>query len=159
MRDLDDTDLQILRILLDDASRTYSDIADIVAVSPPTVSDRIERLQNIGVIRRFTIDVDDSKLSDGVSVLVEVDLEPTVEHDVVDRFAALDAVEHAFLTADSSVLVHANVARDAVRELIADAIDLDRIERYDVRLLAESVWQPSIDEEAVERPLERSSPR
>ncbi|WP_435318221.1 Lrp/AsnC family transcriptional regulator [Haloarchaeobius sp. TZWSO28] len=144
MRDLDDTDLNILRLLLEDASRTYSDIADVVGVSPPTVSDRIDRLRSMGIIRRFTIDIDMDKLSDGVAVLAEVDLCPTIDDDVLDRFADLPAVDHAYLTADSRVVLKANVARGEVRELLAGAVDLDRVENYEVSLLSADRWEPQV---------------
>lgn len=52
---VDDIDKQILDLLNDDARRPYSEIADKVGVSPPTVSDRVERLQEKGVIDQFTI--------------------------------------------------------------------------------------------------------
>ncbi|WP_435363777.1 Lrp/AsnC family transcriptional regulator [Haloarchaeobius sp. DYHT-AS-18] len=144
MRDLDDTDLNILRLLLEDASRTYSDIADVVGVSPPTVSDRIDRLRSMGIIRRFTIDIDMDTLSDGVAVLAEVDLCPTIDDDVLDRFADLPAVDHAYLTADSRVVLKANVARGEVRELLAGAVDLDRVENYEVSLLSADRWEPQV---------------
>ncbi|WP_256300356.1 Lrp/AsnC family transcriptional regulator [Haloarchaeobius salinus] len=144
MRQLDDTDLEILRLLLEDASRTYSDIAEIVDVSPPTVSDRIDRLREMGVIRRFTIDLDSSKLNDGVSVLVEAELSPTVDDGVLERFAALEDVEHAFLTADSRVFLNANVPEGDVRQLLAGGVDLDLVERFDVSLLVQSEWRPKV---------------
>ncbi len=157
MRQLDDTDLQILRLLLEDASRTYSDIAEIVDVSPPTVSDRIDSLREMGVIRRFTIDIDSSKLNDGVSVLVEAELSPTVDADVADRFAALEDVEHAFLTADSRVFLNANVPKGDVRELLAGGVDLDLVERFDVSLLVQSEWRPKIkDSDSADAELEQS---
>ncbi|MFW6449287.1 MAG: Lrp/AsnC family transcriptional regulator, partial [Halobacteriota archaeon] len=56
MSDLDDLDLEILELLIDDARRPYSDIADAVDVSGPTVSDLVDRLVDRGVIRRFTVD-------------------------------------------------------------------------------------------------------
>ncbi|MFC6725497.1 Lrp/AsnC family transcriptional regulator, partial [Halobium palmae] len=60
MRDLDDTDREILRLLLANARRPYSDIAEHVGLSAPAVSDRVERLQELGVVRGFTLDLDRS---------------------------------------------------------------------------------------------------
>jgi DNA-binding Lrp family transcriptional regulator len=47
MRDLDETDLEILQLLLSDARRPYSDIAETVGLSAPAVSDRVSRLREI----------------------------------------------------------------------------------------------------------------
>ncbi|WP_435358185.1 Lrp/AsnC family transcriptional regulator [Haloarchaeobius sp. DFWS5] len=144
MREPDDIDLHILRLLLEDASRTYSDIAELVDVSPPTVSDRIDRLRAEDVIRRFTIDYDSAKLADGVAVLVEVDFCPSVDDSVLGRLAAVPAVEHAFMTADSRAVLTANAPPDEVRKLLTSTVDMDVVERFDVRLLAGAEWQPHI---------------
>ncbi|WP_245180805.1 Lrp/AsnC family transcriptional regulator [Haloarcula amylovorans] len=66
MRDLDETDLEILQLLMSNARRPYSDIADIVGLSAPAVSDRVARLQEMGIINRFTLDVDGSQLRKGI---------------------------------------------------------------------------------------------
>ena len=92
MRDLDETDLEILRLLLDDARRPYSDIADVVDLSPPAVSDRVSRLREAGVVRRFTLDLDRTQFHGGTPVLVDLDLD-------VDSVASVSAVREALLDA------------------------------------------------------------
>ena len=62
MTGIDDVDYRILELLMDDARRSYRDIAEEVGRSPPTVSERVERLTEVGVIERFTLDVDRSRL-------------------------------------------------------------------------------------------------
>jgi len=75
MRDLDETDLEILSLLAEDARRPFSEIGgDRVGLSGPAVSDRVTRLEETGVIKRFTVDVDRTKLRAGVPVLVDVEL-------------------------------------------------------------------------------------
>lgn len=145
MYELDDIDLGILQRLAGDARRPYSEIAEQVGVSPPTVSDRVERLEEVGVIERFTLDIDRSKLHDGVAVLVDVDLRPGSVGDVKRRLAEADVVEHVFATADAGVVAKATVRPDEVGALLADAIDLDRVRDYDVRLLADAEWSPRVD--------------
>lgn len=48
MRDLDETDRQILRLLLENGRRPFSGIAETVGLSPPAVSDRVDRLESLG---------------------------------------------------------------------------------------------------------------
>ena len=64
MRDIDDTDRELLRLLLEDARRPYSELAEAVDLSPPAVSDRVDRLVELGVIERFTLGLDRSRLAD-----------------------------------------------------------------------------------------------
>lgn len=146
MRELDDVDREILRLLLADARRPYSDIADHVGLSAPAVSDRVDRLQELGVIRGFTLDVDRSTLRGGLPVLVTLDVPPTEAGDVRAAVAGLDAVEHSFETADGEVLLQAIAPDGDVRGLLADAIDLDDVRDLSVRLLAGSEWSPTVDD-------------
>jgi len=142
MRELDETDLEILQLLVADARRPYNEIADAVGLSPPTVSDRVDRLRELGVIRRFTADVDRSLLSEGVAVLVDLAVEPGRVADVRAGVESLDGVEHVFVTADGSVVFHARLQDGAVEPLLDEAVDLDAVREYDVRLLSESSWFP-----------------
>jgi len=149
MRSLDETDMDILRLLLEDARRPYSEIADKVGVSPPTVSDRVDRLQELGVIRKFTLDIDRTKLNDGVGVLIEVQLRPDADDRVAERLAAADQVERVYETADAKLLVDATVNEDTVRPMLEAAIDMEYVDQYDVRLLSEATWRPQLQSPGV----------
>lgn len=72
MRNLDETDIRILQLLMKDGRCAYTDIADEVGLTPPTISDRVARLHDIGVIQRFTVEVDRSMLTRPTSVLVDI---------------------------------------------------------------------------------------
>lgn len=146
MRDLDDTDREILRLLLEDARRPYSDIAEHVDLSAPAVSDRVERLRDLGVIRRFTVDVDRSKLREGIDVLVELRVAPAAVGDVRTAVRDLDGVEHVFETGDARLLFTATVPDGAVVDHLGQAVDLERVVDLEVRLLAGAEWHPGLGE-------------
>ncbi|WP_424019056.1 winged helix-turn-helix transcriptional regulator [Halorientalis pallida] len=146
MRGLDDTDREILDILLSDGRRSYSDIADAVDLSPPAVSDRIDRLQELGVVRRFTVDLDRSVLREGVPVLVDLQVRPGRGDAVADALSAADPVEHVFTTADERIVATATVGDGDVSGMLADALEMDDIGEYDVDLLDDTAWSPSMDD-------------
>jgi len=54
---LDDKDKRILEMLIEDSRRPYREIAEAVDLSESTVRKRVLRLQEDGVIERFTIRV------------------------------------------------------------------------------------------------------
>lgn len=143
MRGLDDTDRQILRLLLEDARRPYSDIADAVDLSPPAVSDRVDRLRELGVIDQFTLDIDRSMLRDGIPLLIELRPHPTASG-VAAGIEDGQAVEHVFRTANGTVLVVAHVDQRNVRQFLDEHVDLDSVASFEVRLLAESEWTPHL---------------
>jgi DNA-binding Lrp family transcriptional regulator len=142
--DLDDTDRRILELLAADARRPYSDIADDVGLSAPAVSDRVAALQESGVIRRFTVDIDRGQVRDGAQVLVEFAVEPGATDAVRDAVADTDAVEHVFVAADGDVTVSARVPVGDVRAWVADAVDADHVRSVDVTAVDEASWQPAV---------------
>jgi DNA-binding Lrp family transcriptional regulator len=144
MRDLDDTDREILRLLLEDARRPYADIAEHVDLSPPAVSDRVERLRELGVVRRFTLDLDRSRLQEGVEVLVDLRTEPGRAGEVRAGLVALDGVEHVFETAGGRVLATATVPDRDVSSHVASAVDPGAVRDLEVRLLTASEWRPGV---------------
>lgn len=146
MRTLDETDLEILRLLLEDARRPYNDIADRVDVSAPTVSDRIDRLQEFGVIEGFTVQVDRTTFTDGIELLIDVELSATLDHSIVDEFASVDGVEHVFMTTDSRILAVATIRSDQVGTTLTEALDVDLIDSYRVHLVEERAWRPTISD-------------
>ncbi len=54
----DSTDLEILRILQEDARTPVINIAKKLNISRPTVNSRIEKLQKEGIIKKFTAVID-----------------------------------------------------------------------------------------------------
>jgi DNA-binding Lrp family transcriptional regulator len=146
MRDLDETDLEILQLLLSNARRPYSDIADVVGLSAPAVSDRVARLQEMGIIDRFTLDVDRSQLREGISVLVTIAVAPAGPDVSSIKGTLLDegAVEHVFTTAESDLVVYARVPDNDVAGWLADVVDGGAIDDVDVTLLAAADWSPDL---------------
>jgi DNA-binding Lrp family transcriptional regulator len=140
----DETDLEILRLLLEDGRRPYSEIAERVDLSPPTVSDRVDRLREAGVVRRFTLDVDRSTLTDGVPLLVSLSVVPGAVDAVRAGLREHEAVEHVFVTADGRVVAKAHLDPTAVRIALGDAVDLDEIRDLQVQLLSSHDWTPAV---------------
>jgi len=144
MRDLDETDLEILQALMDDARRPWAEIAEMVDLSPPAVSDRVDRLQEVGVVRRFTLDLDRSKLRDGVPVLVTITPARDAADALREAFRSAEAVEHLFTTAEGDVICYARVPEGDVPRWLARTVDDDALSDYEVTLLTDGEWTPSI---------------
>ncbi|MEO6688157.1 MAG: Lrp/AsnC family transcriptional regulator [Dokdonella sp.] len=69
---LDDTNLSILRLLLDDPRLPMSELARRIGMSGPAVSERVQRLHEGGVIRGARLDLDPVALGLGVTAFVRV---------------------------------------------------------------------------------------
>ncbi|EMA46012.1 Lrp/AsnC family transcriptional regulator [Halococcus saccharolyticus] len=147
MTGIDDIDHEILELLMENARYSYRDIAEQVDRSPPTVSDRVERLQELGIIERFTLDIDRSMLIEGSTVLVELDVEPGSGETVADTLTDVTAIEHVIQTVDATVVFIAHANERDISTLLSETLDGDQVRDYTVRLVSESTWEPRLDEE------------
>lgn len=67
---MDITDKKIVEILADDASVSATEIGRLVNLSVPAINKRIQKLQNDGVIQRFTIITDSKKTEKTIMAFV-----------------------------------------------------------------------------------------
>lgn len=132
--------MEILRLLSDDARRPYSDIGDTVDLSGPAVSDRVTRLKEAGIIKRFTVAVDRSQLNAGVPVFVQVTGVSDVDG-LRARIGSAEAVEHLFVTADGDVWFFARAQAQNVRVWLDGLLNDDL--GFAVTLIDDVEWHPS----------------
>ncbi len=71
---IDSIDKQILSILQQDAQITNVELAKKVGISPPSMLERVKRLEKNEIIKRYVAIVDPMKVSKGVFAMVSVSL-------------------------------------------------------------------------------------
>lgn len=69
---IDATDKKILNILLKDANASYREIAKKAGVSLGTVMNRMKKLKESGIIKKFTVVIDYEKVGYTLGVLIDV---------------------------------------------------------------------------------------
>jgi Lrp/AsnC family leucine-responsive transcriptional regulator len=109
---LDRIDSEILAILREDARIPYQALGERVHLSANAAADRVRRLVRNGVIRRFTVEVDQSRLGRDLEAVIDV------RAGDVDRFrrGALTCPEVTWLahvTGRTDFQVHVTVAGTA----------------------------------------------
>jgi Lrp/AsnC family leucine-responsive transcriptional regulator len=62
---IDEVDARLLRLLEADSRTSLAELARVLGMSPPSVAERLKRLEEGGVIRRFTVDVSVAALGTG----------------------------------------------------------------------------------------------
>ncbi|OJF90542.1 Lrp/AsnC family transcriptional regulator [Pararhizobium antarcticum] len=82
--EIDAVDRRIIRLLIEDASRSNNELAEKVGLSPAPLSRRLARLYATGIIRQ-TVLVDPKAAGLGFQAFLEVTLERTVTK-VAQRF-------------------------------------------------------------------------
>jgi Lrp/AsnC family transcriptional regulator for asnA, asnC and gidA len=89
MPQLDDTDMGIIEMLEEDSRQSFKDIAKKLKVSEATIRKRVIALRRDGVIKRFTIKVDNARLGLNTVAIVGVDVDPTRMLDVAQMLCGL----------------------------------------------------------------------
>jgi Lrp/AsnC family leucine-responsive transcriptional regulator len=69
---LDDIDRRLLEILIKDARISLKELAAQVGLSSPSVSERVRRLEERGVIRGFTVEIDPQALGYQLQAIVRI---------------------------------------------------------------------------------------
>jgi DNA-binding Lrp family transcriptional regulator len=145
MRNLDETDLEILSLLADNGRRPFSDIGEEVGLSGPAVSDRVTRLQEAGIIDNFTIDVNRAQLRAGVPVFIQAEIGSASLEAARKRVQKSDGVEHVFTTSEGDLWFYARVEAQNVRQWVNGLFDAVELAAYTVTLIDEIEWTPSVD--------------
>jgi DNA-binding Lrp family transcriptional regulator len=108
---VDDLDKSLLRILKDNARESFVHMAEVLGTSEGTIRARVKKLQDDGVIRKFTIQTAGSN----VKALIEVQLETNVEMARVSaQIQTWDGVERVLeVTGAEDIVVIVDVASTA----------------------------------------------
>jgi Lrp/AsnC family leucine-responsive transcriptional regulator len=72
--ELDDKDLQILKLVQNNAKLTVRDIAEKVNLSATPTHERLKRLEKNGVIRQYAAILDNRMLNKGIMVICNISL-------------------------------------------------------------------------------------
>ncbi|MGY5870732.1 MAG: Lrp/AsnC family transcriptional regulator [Candidatus Thorarchaeota archaeon] len=74
---IDENDRKIIEILSGNARISLRDIKKKVDLSPSSIRNRMERLVSLGVIKKYTVDVDQRKLGYEIQVVALITSKPS----------------------------------------------------------------------------------
>lgn len=69
---LDSVDVQLLQALRTDARTSIADLARSLSMSAPSISERVRRLEESGIIQEFTIEVDPKLLGYSLAFYIRI---------------------------------------------------------------------------------------
>ena len=122
---LDALDQKIVRLLIENARISYSDIGQEVGISRVAVKARIQALEQRGIIEEYTTIINPQKISGAVSCYFEIETEPSHLPEVVNRLYQSDTVTQIYrMTGNSSLHVHAVApSQEALETFIREELD------------------------------------
>lgn len=139
---MDETDLAILRILQEDASLPFTEIARKLKISESTVRKRVEKLKREGVIKKFTIIVDPLKIGFNAIAIVGIDADPSKILDVAKRLCEMPETRYvATSTGDHMIIaeVWAKNAMDLLRTINEKIGTIDGVKKVCPAIILEKL--------------------
>jgi DNA-binding Lrp family transcriptional regulator len=112
---LDEIDREIIRYLRENARMTFVDIGKALDVSDATVYNRVKHLTEMGVIKKFTIEVDDAAVGKRTHGFILVNVKPGAVKDVSRQFCEIDRVSEVHEVHGSEDLIVKVAAKNLSR--------------------------------------------
>lgn len=105
-------DWQILAELRSDARRRISNLAELLGRSRSTVAEHLKSLQDNGVIRGFTVAIDEEKLGVGITAFVRLQAASSDHRKIVAAVDQIPEVAECHVLTGNDLLLMRIVARD-----------------------------------------------
>ncbi len=103
---LDDLDRKILILLVEDSRRSFREIAKILGIAVGTAYNRIKKLEELDIIKAYTVLVDQSKIGYGLTAFILMQAEGQYLEEVEKEAAKLDAVSCVYdITGDFDIAI------------------------------------------------------
>lgn len=103
---VDETDLQILSLLRENARMTVKNIAEKTFLSPTAISARIEKLEEQGYIEKYCARVNPRAFGYNVKAFINLEVEPVRKKEFYPYIrSCLNVVECNCVTGDYSMLI------------------------------------------------------
>lgn len=140
---LNKEDEKLLALLQRDARASISDLARALDLSRTTVQNRLQRLTESGVIKRFTVELGESYLSNLVSAHVSIKVKQkltartNIELRQLPQISALYAISGEY---DLIAIVQAQ-STEQLSHLLDDIGNLDGVERTNSSVILETKFK------------------
>jgi len=131
---LDDLSIKILRELYRNAKITYNELSRIVGVSTTVCYRRVKELEKQGIIKSYTIEVNEKKLGYFIKTLIEVKTKTGVTIELVKSLGQHPNVSRIYgITGDRDAIIEAyfrNVEEldrflKRIREICSDIVETE----------------------------------
>ncbi len=134
MIELDNLDVKILAHLQINSRESFQEIAKCCLTSVPTVKSRVDRMLELGIISKFTIDIDNSKLGITEAILL-INAKPGAISRITEELHGLEEVKELYVTSDSDTGIVSRVAGD-MRRILAIQEKINLTDVNNIRILS-----------------------
>jgi Lrp/AsnC family transcriptional regulator, leucine-responsive regulatory protein len=120
---IDQTDLEIINLLKENARIQWRDIGERVHLTGQAVSNRIQRLEKLGIIKGYSAIIDENLLGKHITAYVTVYMK-TTEHALFQKFIKENdnIIEASRISGEGCYLLKVNTSTHEELTNILDAI-------------------------------------
>ncbi len=138
---VEELDLEIMRALQEDARSSYRDIARKLKIAVGTVHSRVRKLEESGVIKGFSIEIDYSRVGYSITALILLQAKGKHLKDVETKLARFNNVCVVYdITGDFDIAVVAKFpSPSSMDKFIKEVLSMDFIERAVTSMVLNSV--------------------
>lgn len=123
---LDATDLGILQVLQENSRQTYTAIGRLLGIAHSTVYDRIKRMEQQGIIRKYVILIDSEKMgAKNITAIITVYTDPKVIEKVAEKLCDAPEVLDVYTSLSEELQIMAKVVAETqehLHEFIANSV-------------------------------------
>lgn len=120
---LDELDRKIVRLLIENARASYSDIGEKIGISRVAVKARIQALEQKGIIEEYTTVINPQRISGAVSCYFEIEMTPSCLSEVTEILNRHDTVTQIYrVTGRDKLHVHAVAASAEEMEMFLHTV-------------------------------------
>lgn len=116
MNDVNALDIKILKFLEEDGRIPFTEIARKLKLNESTIRKRVLRLQEKRVIKKFSVDVDPSKIGLNTVAIVGVDVEPVRLIEAAQKISEIPETRYVATSTGDHMIMSEIWAKDG-REL------------------------------------------
>lgn len=136
---LEKVDVEILKILQENGRASFRDIAKRVGVTTPTVSNKVNMYEQMGLIRGFGVRLDTEALGE-ITILLTIKGKPSDIPKVADTLKNLDEVREVYLVGGSWMHTKVTLTDTThLNQFIAGLTNMEDILDYDYKAIVDTV--------------------
>lgn len=138
---IDEIDMKILKILEKNSRIQNTKIAKLLGITEAAVRKRIEKLKKMGIIRKFTIDIDYSAL-DYKIVIIGLDVQKNRVFDVIKNIPKIENVKSLYVSMGDHEILLEFIYKDQkeLEKFIEVLKNVDGIENVCPAILIERIF-------------------
>jgi DNA-binding Lrp family transcriptional regulator len=133
----------LLALLKENTKQKYSELGEVVHLSPPAVHERVKKLERAGVIRKYTIEIDPGALGLTLQAFVRMQVSRVPCEEIARTLQTFPEVVECFSSAgEESMLIKVQTSSSSLLEALLNHLrQMPGVERVQTSILLTTHFQ------------------